>query len=599
MRLHRVLVACVLVASLSIGATFTLSAAGKRAGNDLIKEDEIRQWLTRFASDEFEGRATFTEGLGLAAGYLAEQLKSWNVKPGGEAGSYFQRVRVLGVKSTNRSSVIVEAGGEKRTFKIGEGITLPSNVGAKQTVASEEIEFLGYGLHAPWAKHDDFAGRDVKGKVTVWLGTMGPKDLDNAARRLLFSRSRHATEERGAIATVGPPSGFRPPAAAAIPQAGLSPAPGAARPEQGAPGQAASDQAAGQMRGMFGPPIERADFTTVQRLDQPIPPAVSAQDAFFEFLFKGQQVEYAELKSKVSNREPLPVFTLKGVRITINIDADYQVVRTQYTRNVVGVVEGRDAKLKDTYVAFGAHYDHVGYSEGEMVQTGSGLRRAEPRGRIKEGALDDRYWNGADDDGSGSIAMLSVAKAFALGTRPRRSLIFVWHTGEEKGLYGSRYYADYPAVPIEKTVAEVNMDMVGRNRDDKAEHQDTVYLIGSDRISTELHNLCIDANAGLPRPLKLDFEMNDPSDPEGFYYRSDHYSYARKGIPVVFLTTGLHPDYHANTDGIDKIDWAKMTRITRLVYEVGRRVADLDRPPVRDNLGPRVGKGSNGKLTAQ
>ena len=590
MKLPRGLVACFLIASLSLGASLSVIAAGKRAGKELINEEEIRQWLNRFASDEFEGRATFTEGLGLAAAFLAEQLRSWNVKPGGDQGTYLQRVPVLGVKSTNRSSVTVETAGEKRTFKIGEGITLPSNVGARRTLSSDQIEFLGYGLHAPWAKHDDYAGRDVKGKVVVFLGTMGPKDLDSAARRLLTSRGRHATEERGAVATVSPPSGFRPSPASQAQPAPAQP-PGAAQP--------APAQAAGPMRGMFGPPIERADFTTAQRLDQPIPPSVSAQDAFLEFLFRGQQVEYAELKSKVSNQEALPVFTLRDVRITFDMDADYQVVRTQYTRNVVGIVEGRDAKLKDTYVAFGAHYDHVGYSEGEIVQTGSGPRRAEPRGRIREGALDDRYWNGADDDGSGSISMLAVAKAFASGARPRRSLIFVWHTGEEKGLYGSRYFADYPTIPIEKIVAEVNMDMVGRNRDDRSSEADTVYLIGSDRISTELHNLCVDANAGLGRPLNLNFEMNDPADPEGFYYRSDHYSYARKGIPVVFLTTGLHPDYHANTDGTDKIDWAKMTRITQLVYAIGSKVANLDHAPVRDNSGPRAGRGSNGKLTAQ
>ncbi len=595
MRLYRVLAALLLAASLSVGTSPTNTVAQELGGNVLIKEQEIRQWLSYFASDYFEGRATFSEGLGLAAAYLAEQLKSWSVTPGGDLGTYFQRVPVLGVKSTNRSTVTVETGGEKRTFKIGEGMTLPPNVGVGRTLTSDQIEFLGYGLHAPWAKHDDFAGKDLRDKVAVWLGTTGPKDLDNAGRRLFSSRGRYATEERGAVATISPPSGFRQ-ATAGAPQTRVAAPqmPGAVQPEQ-----ARTDDVAGPRRGFYGPLIEKADFTTVQRLDQPIPPALSAQDEFFELLFKGQQVEYAELKSKVSNREPLPTFTLKGVRITFNLDADYRVVRTQYTRNIVGIVHGRDSRLKETYVAFGAHYDHIGYSEGEVVQTSSGPRRAEARGRVRDGALDDRYWNGADDDGSGSIAMLAVAKAFALGPRPRRSLIFVWHAGEETGLYGSRYFADYPVVPIDRIVAHLNMDMVGRNRDDRADQSDTVYLIGSDRISTELHNLCIDANAELAEPLKLDFELNDPADPEGFYYRSDHYSYARKGIPVVFLTTGLHPDYHANTDEADKIDWAKMTRITRLVYEIGAKVANLSHAPERDNRGPRIGKGINGRLTSQ
>jgi Zn-dependent M28 family amino/carboxypeptidase len=189
-----------------------------------------------------------------------------------------------------------------------------------------------------------------------------------------------------------------------------------------------------------------------------------------------------------------------------------------------------------------------------------------------------------------------VAKAFSLGPRPKRSLIFVFHTGEERGLWGSRYYADYPSVPIEKTVAEFNLDMVGRNRDDKAEENNRLYLIGSDRISTELHNLTVDANASLPKPLTLDYELNDPADPEQFYYRSDHYSYAVKGIPIVFLTSGLQPDYHFNTDSIEKINFDKLTRVSQLVYEAGRKTADLNHAPERDNKGPRVGKGYTGKL---
>ena len=121
-------------------------------------------------------------------------------------------------------------------------------------------------------------------------------------------------------------------------------------------------------------------------------------------------------------------------------------------------------------------------------------------------------------------------------------------------------------------------------------------LVGDDRISTELHNISIDANAGLAKPLKLDYEMNDPTDLEQVYYRSDHYSYAAKGIPIVFFTTGLHPDYHANTDEVSKIDFPKMSHITQLVYATGTKVANLDHVPARDNKGPRKGKGASGKI---
>jgi len=527
-----------------------------------VRADDLQKWLSYLASDELEGRATFSEGLGLAAAYLAEQLRSWGVKPGGDNGSYFQRVRVLGVKSANHSTLTVEVNGQTRTFKDGEGVTFPKNVGGKRSFNVDQVEFLGYGLDAPLANHNDYAGKDVKGKAVVFLGGNGPKGLGTEFRRALFGRSRYALEQRQAAASIGVGGG------------------GFGGRQGGGSGGA----------GRGG--VEQGDFITVQRLDHPISPAVTGQDDFFEFLFSNADVKYAELKEKAAKQEPLPSFTLKGVKLSFNLDADYQVVRTQFTRNVVGVIDGTDPKLKDTYVLFSAHYDHVGYAEGEVVQ---GARQGAV-GPVTKGAVEDRIWNGADDDGSGSVTTLGLAKAFATGPKPKRSLMFLWFAGEERGLWGSRYNADYPTAPIDKIVADLNMDMVGRDRDDKAEEANSVYLVGSDRISTELHNITVDANAGLAKPLKLDFEMNDPTDLEQVYYRSDHYSYAAKGIPIVFFTTGLHPDYHHNTDSVEKINFEKMARVGQLVYETGRRVANLDHAPARDNRGPRVGKGSAGKI---
>lgn len=546
-----------------------VSAQSSKTGKATVHADDLRTWLTYLSSDELEGRATFSEGLGLAAAYIAEQLRSWNVKPGGDNGSYFQRVRVLGVKSAQHSTLAVEVNGQTRVFKDGDGITFPKNVGGKRSFTVDQVEFMGYGLDAPLANHNDYAGKDVKGKAVVYLGGAGPKGLDQKFRRALGGRNRYATDQRQALASIGPAGG------------------GFGGRQGGGGGPAGGGGAGGR-----GAAIEPPDFTTVQRLDSPLPPAVTAQDAFFEFLFSNAEVKYDELKDKAAKQEPLPSFTLKGVKLTFNLDADYQVVRTQFTRNVVGTIDGSDSKLNDTYVAFGAHYDHVGYAEGEVV---NGNRQGAV-GRVKQGAAEDRIWNGADDDGSGTVTLLALAKAFATGPKPKRSLIFVWHAGEERGLWGSRYYADYPTVAIDKIVAQLNMDMVGRNRDDKAEEENSVYLVGSDRISTELHNLSVDANASLSKPLKLDYEMNDPTDLEQVYYRSDHYSYAAKGIPIIFYTTGLHPDYHVNTDSVEKINFEKMARIGQLVYETGRRVANLDHAPARDNKGPRFGKGSSGKI---
>ncbi|MGA9772786.1 MAG: M28 family peptidase [Blastocatellia bacterium] len=559
-RLRRI---AALVTQLALVASFAFSTSSMKANGDhnLIKAEELKEWLSYLASDEFEGRNTYSEGLGLAAGYIAGQLKSWGVKPGGPNGSYFQRVAVLGVKSTNSSTVTVEANGQTRTFKNKEGVSFLPNVGAKRSVKGDEIEFVGYGLYLP--KHNDYADKKVKGKVVVYLGTAAPKDIaQQQTFRVMAGRSRNATAMESAIATIGPVMPLR-------------------RGRGGEPGAGGAEAA-----------LSESDFTTVQRLDTPIAPNVSAQDEFFEFLFSGADVKYADLKEKASRGEALPAFALKNVRITFNIDADYKIVRTQYTRNVIGIIEGTDAKLKETYVAFGAHYDHVGYAEGE-IEDG---RRLGARGRVTENTAEDRIWNGADDDGSGTVGILGVAKAFALGSKPKRSLLFVWHAGEEKGLLGSRYFADYSSVPMDKIIAQINIDMIGRNRDNKADEANSVYPVGSDRISTEFHNITVEANSALEKPLKLDYEMNDPADLEQVYYRSDHYSYAAKGIPIVFLTTGLHADYHANTDSPEKINYEKLARIAQYAYEIGARTANLDRAPVRDNLGPRVGRTVTGKL---
>src|SRR5262249_11020507 len=453
-------------------------AQNHKADKADVQADDLNKWLSYLASDELEGRATFSEGLGLAAAYLAEQLQSWGVKPGGDNGSYFQRVRVLGVKSANHSTLTVEVNGQMRTFKDGEGVAFPKNVGGKRSFTVDQVEFLGYGLDAPLANHSDYAGKDVKGKAVVYLGGSGPKGLGNEFRRSLFGRSRYAIEQRQAVASIGVGGG-------------------------GFGGRQGGGAGGGGGRGG----VEQGDFTTVQRLDHPVPPAVTGQDDFFEFLFSNADVKYAELKEKAAKQEALPSFTLKGVKLTFNLEADYQVVRTQLTRNVVGIIDGTDSKLKDTYLLFSAHYDHVGYAEGEVVQ---GARQGAV-GPVTKGAVEDRIWNGADDDGSGTVTVLGIAKAFATGPKPKRSLVFLWFAGEERGLWGSRYNADYPTAPIDKIVADLNMDMVGRNRDDKAEEANSVYLVGSDRISTELHNITVDANAGLARPLKLDFEMNDPT----------------------------------------------------------------------------------------
>ena len=544
------------VAICTIAALFALAifpATAASPGVSLIRSADLREWLSYIASDGLAGRATYSTGLGLAAAYIEDRLRAWGVKPAGDAGSYLQTVRVVGYRTVqSRSSVTVRVGGETRVFRDGEGVTFPKNAGAKRSFTVDRVEFVGYGLDVPAANLVDL-DKDLAGAAVIWLGPNGPSGFDRQLyRNVLSYRDRHVTEDLRGAAIVGPMTAPR--------------------------GNNAQETQAPVPAGQRGAPRPAPDFTTSRRIDLPRSASVQGSDAFYAFLFSKAPAQYDELKRRADGQEPLPAFRLDGVTMTFTIDQDYEAVRTELTQNVVGIVEGSDPRLRSTYVAFGAHYDHVGYS-GQPVAA-DGTRPAPPNGRVGSGPADDIIWNGADDDASGTAAMMALARAFAQGPRPKRSLLFVWHAGEEIGAYGSLYFVDHSTVPIERIVAQLNIDMVGRNRNDDPTEANTVYLVGSDRISAELDQISRDANRSLSPPLTLDYEMNAQSDPEQIYYRSDHYSYAAKGIPIIFFTTGLHADYHTSTDEVSKILFDKLVRVTALVYETGVRLANLDHAPV-------------------
>jgi hypothetical protein len=554
---------------LGVVVAVALSAATPtHAQSSRISQDEMKQWLTYIASDDLQGRQVFTEGLALAGAYIADHLKEWRVRPAGDAGTYFQTVRVLGVRTRSNSTMTVKVNGESRTFKDGEGVTFARNQGARQTV-SAKLEFLGYGLAYSPLHYDDYEGRDVKGKVVLYLGRRGP-GFTPTEDRLVNARGRFAIETGRAAGAIGPAQ------------------------QQGGGRGTAGSQAAPAGRGGNN---QRVDFTTVQRLDLPLPPQVTVSDDFYQFVFSAAGQDYNALKERASKQEALPKIDLKDASVTIAIDADYDIVQTRFTRNVVGIVEGSDPALRDTYVLLGAHYDHVGYQQFSGTVAAGTAAIASCAGQTRpEARPGDIINNGADDDGSGTVALMALAKAFATGQKPKRSLMFVWHSGEEAGLYGSRYMADYPVVPLDHVAAQLNIDMIGRNACDDPANGSRLFLVGSDRISTELHNLNEDANATQAAPLTLDYSLNDIADTESLYTRSDHYSYAAKGIPIIFFTTGLHRDYHYVTDEVGNIEFAKMQRVTQLVYTTADRVANLDHFPARDNQGPRVGKGQTGRI---
>jgi hypothetical protein len=281
--------------------------------------------------------------------------------------------------------------------------------------------------------------------------------------------------------------------------------------------------------------------------------------------------------------------------------------------NVVAVLDGSDPALRGQYVALGAHNDAIGIVpavDHDSLRAYNSVMRprgandapgepnAEQAARIRaivdsmrklRPARLDSIVNGADDDGSGSMALLEIAEAAANSAkRPKRSLLFVWHTGEESGLQGSRWFTDNPTVPKDSIVVQINTDMMARGGPQDEARRDRAYLqvIGSRRLSTELGDLAEAVNREENHGFTFDYSYDADGHPDNFYCRSDHYMYARYGIPIVFFSTGGHRDYHQVTDEIEYLDFDKYARVTKFVGAVAGRVANLDHRPVVDKPKP-------------
>jgi len=324
---------------------------------------------------------------------------------------------------------------------------------------------------------------------------------------------------------------------------------------------------------------------------------------------------------------PVASLTAGAAGKPVSADVRYTVTPVPFpARNVVAILPGSDKKLKGEFVAIGAHNDHIGMNSrpvnndslrifNHIVRPGGAENAGNQATPAQQATFDSTYgaWktanpdavarldsisNGADDDGSGSVAVLEVAERLAsLKTKPKRSVLFVWHVGEEKGLLGSAWFTDHPTVPRDSIVAQLNMDMVGRGaasdvvgqtKDGEVLHggPDYLQLVGSRRLSTELGNLIEQVNTQDHHGFTFDYAMDANGHPMNIYCRSDHYEYARYGIPITFFTTGGHSDYHQVTDEPEYIDYQHMARVANLVEDVAVHVADLDHRIVVDQPKP-------------
>jgi hypothetical protein len=479
---------------------------------------ELRRDLVVFASDSFGGRRTGTPDELRAARFLAARLASLGAEPAGDSG-YFQRVPLArpGYGPGTRFEVRSPSGVQR--LAAGEVLVpLPRPAGGSAlpaTRAEGDVVFLGAGVPGGGVTQADLDRLDVGGRTAVVVhgaaagagAPAAPGEIGRAIEALLPRR----------------------PAAIVVLLAGES--------------------------AKVVPQIARQ----YERLARSGDPYRAPPDSLrtLPMLLLGDAARPGALLPAgwPADRRPR---ALEGRRFAGVVDATF----TSY--NVVGVVRGRDPALRGTYVAYGAHYDHIGIQHpGDAGDAGASAA--------------DTIANGADDDGSGSVTLLALARAFARGERPRRSLLFVWHVGEEQGLLGSEHFTAHPTVPIDSIVAQLNADMIGRNA------PDSLYVVGPRAAprgqSRVLGEIVDSVNGALPRPFAIDREWDSPTHPEQIYYRSDHYNYARRGIPIVFFTSGLHADYHRVSDDASKIDYDKLARVGALMLDVGRAVGNRETRP--------------------
>ena len=517
-----------------------VSLAAQR-GTDAITAEQIKDYLYFIASDEMEGRDTPSRGLDIAASFLSMNLSRWGYKPAGDDGTFLQKI-VLRRDGIDKEQTRVQL--NSQTLTMGDDyIPFP-----KSGEVSGPLVFAGNGWFVKSKNIDSYKGIDAKGKIAVVFSSLSgiPRGITNADLTGKpgedWMNAEQYARKQGAIALVIVPD------------------------FQFLANWERSSQRV----------TERGSLVVdkFQPISGPQLTGLIAHPRLANLLFQRERQNATEIfEAAFGGVMPAPFELNPEKKLSISVVSKTDQSLTQ---NVVAVFEGGDPILKDEYVAMGAHYDHVGV--GPAVNG-------------------DTIYNGADDDGSGTTALLSIAEALAKApTKPKRSVLFVWHAGEEKGLWGSRYFTEYPTIPLDKIVAQINIDMIGRSkkagdtnpRNKELSGPNEIYVIGSKMMSTELGMMSESVNKEY-LDLSYNYRYDDPKDPNRFFFRSDHFNYARKGIPIIFFFDGEHEDYHRPGDSADKIDYQKMEKVARTVYMLLWELASTPaRPKVDKQLPPEL-----------
>ncbi len=478
-----------------------------------IDAETLKKHLMVIASDEYAGRETGFEGQKKTEKYLVEQFKKIGLAPGNN-GSYVQEFDV--VTSKPEGSLTVD---DKQYDFLSEFYFYYK---FEKDFSEDDIIFAGYGIDSD--NYSDYKNLDVEGKIVMILEDepFDKKGKSLVTRKKKESEWSYSWKKKYETAV-----------------------------KQGAAGMITIVQDYENkrelVRGYLSSP--RMSLVSNDEKDElaDAPPMIYMSEKLANSILSKKETNLEEIKQAITKTKKSISHTVP-VKMTMDFLPQGDRLKSS---NVLAFLEGTDKKEEVLIIT--AHYDHLG-KNGDLI------------------------FNGADDDGTGTVSLLELAQAFKQakddGNGPRRSILFMPVSGEEKGLLGSEYYSENPVYPIEKTVADLNIDMIGRH-DTLHNHSNYVYLIGSDRLSSELHEISEKVNKTYTN-LELDYTYNEKDDPNQFYYRSDHYNFARKGVPVIFYFSGVHEDYHEATDTVDKIEFGKMTTIARLVFHTAWELANRD-----------------------
>lgn len=482
-----------------------------------ITSEEMSKHLTIIASDEFQGRETGEPGNDLAKDYITQQLKDMNITPGSIGRQYQQKVAFT-FQSWEDTDIFIN---EKRYKHLWDFISFPAKNNNVPAISTDEVIFLGYGIDDP--KYSDYTKNDVSGKV-IMINKGEPLKKDSTSWITGTSEMSEWTTDIDKKLLTAKEKGVK---LVLIIEDDIKKLLSENRSK------------------LLGSALQLGDLSEEQVpfANHAFISTTIAKDIIGE---KGKKV----IKSRKRSNK-------KGKACDVPLKSNFVMnqiknVRVLKGNNILAYVEGKSKK--EEIVVISAHYDHIGF-----------------RG--------DDIYNGADDNGSGTTTVLELAQAFQKakedGNGPERSMLFLWVTGEEKGLLGSEYYASNPVFPMANTVVDINIDMVGRVDEKYKDNPEYVYVIGSDRLSTDLHKINEEANAKYAG-LTLDYTYNSEEDPNRFYFRSDHYNFAKNGVPAIFFFNGVHADYHKATDTVDKINFDKMEKIGKLIFHTAWELANRE-----------------------